>query len=180
MGREAGLFFEPAHQTSPPWQSQQLGLNDVFPAWLAKLLRIEVVQYGIHCRETKVFLPPELFVQPDQIPGKNAIWLREQRAYSDVKSILATRHGPVSHALIQKHRAQLNQPRMDDFIHRIWQYQLLFMSDRPAEARVKQRPQCGLPEVTSQIALLGPPQDCGSVKLAHAGCDHRPAQRTAR
>ena len=117
MRSKAGIFFEPAHQSRPTGQRQQLGLKDVFPVGLVEIGSIEVVQHGIRCREGKVLLPAKLFVQARQISGEHAARLRQQRPDARIEALLAMRHGPIRHALIQKHRAQPDQPRMDDLVH---------------------------------------------------------------
>src|SRR5690349_10899028 len=114
MRSQAGVFLKPAHQSCPSGQGEQFGLKNCFPVSLAKMQRIEVVQNGISRREGKVLLPLQLFVQSDEVARKNSAASCEKRPNALIKTLLAVRHGPISHALVQKHRTQPDQPRMND------------------------------------------------------------------
>ena len=86
-----------------------------------------------------MLLPAKLFVQAFQIPGEHGAGLRQQRPDARIEALLAMRHGPIRHSLIQKHRAQPDQPRMDDLVHSIRRHGLFLMGDRPGKDRRRTR-----------------------------------------
>ena len=76
-------------------------------------------------------------------PGRPGIWENaaapgEQHPDAFIKAPLAMRHGPIGGALIQKHRAQPDQPRVDDLVHRTRLRRFLFMRDGAGKTRFKQ------------------------------------------
>src|SRR5579883_1215830 len=147
MRSETGILFEPAHQARPTGQGEQFGLQNVLPVCVRNALGVQAIKNCFHGRKKMALLALEFGVQALQIFGEHAAATGEQRADSYIKTFLAIWHGPIGHALIEKHGAEADEPGMDDFVHESRLRRFFFGSHRAIETYIEEGPESGMAEI---------------------------------